>query len=222
MPRTEEAKQRMREEQRIKILEAARRVFARKGLAATMDDVAAEASVSHGLAYRYFATKEAIVRTLIEQALQAPAAVLQRIQEMPGTPGLLLSFKRSSTLLLQRIQEMPGTPGERLNFLVSAFVESRREHPELYQLLDQVLHDEAMPDDFREIVHRRVQVLQNMLRELIVEGQATGEVAAGDPDQLVRAILACLDGLTTWGASYPEHDNEHFPDAGIFLRMLKP
>jgi hypothetical protein len=61
-----------------------------------------------------------------------------------------------------------------------------------------------------------------MLRELIVEGQVTGEVVAGDPDQLVRAILACLDGLTWWGASDPEHDHEHFPDVGIFLRMLKP
>jgi AcrR family transcriptional regulator len=196
--RAEDARQRLREEQRTKILEAAKRVFARKGLAATMDDVAAEASVSHGLAYRYFANKEAIVRTLIEQALQAPSAGLQRIEEMPGTPG------------------------ERLNFLVSAFVESRREHPQFYQLLGQVLHDEAMPNDFRAVVHRRGQVLQGVLRQLIVEGQATGEVAAGDPDQLVRAVLACLDGLTRWGASDPEHDNEHFPDAGIFLRMLKP
>jgi AcrR family transcriptional regulator len=198
MPWAEEAKQRMREEQRTRILEAARRVFARKGLAATMDDIAVEAAVSHGLAYRYFTSKEAIVRALIEQALQTPAAELQHIQEMPGTPG------------------------ERLNFLISAFVESRRVYPEFSQLLGQVLHDEAMPGDFREIVHRRGQILQGMLRQLIVEGQATGEVAAGDPDQLVRAILACLDGLTRWGTSDPKHDNEHFPDAAIFMRMLKP
>ena len=198
MSQAEDAKQRMREEQRTKILEAARRVFARKGLAATMDDVAAEASVSHGLAYRYFASKEAIVHTLIEQALQTPAAGLQGIEEMSGTPG------------------------ERLDFLVSAFVESRREHPEFYQLLGQVLHDEAMPDNFREVVHRRGQILQGMFRQLVVEGQATGEVAAGDPDQLVRAIFACLDGLTRRGVHDREHDKEHFPDAEIFLRMLKP
>ena len=50
-----------------------------------------------------------------------------------------------------------------------------------------------------------------------------GEVAAGDPDQLVRAILACLDGLIRWGThDDPVHDNEHFPEASIFLRMLKP
>jgi AcrR family transcriptional regulator len=197
MPRTEEAKQRFREEQRAKILDAARRVFARKGLAATVDDVATEASVSHGLAYRYFANKEAIFYALVEQAMQAPSARLQRFLEMPGTPG------------------------ERLNLLVSEFVESRQ-HPEPYQLLDQVLSSEATPDDLHELVHRRSQILQDVLKQLIIEGQITGEVAAGDPDQLVRAIFACLEGLTRWATYYPEQYNEHFPDAGIFLRMLKP
>lgn len=192
------AKQQMREEQRTNILEAARRVFARKGLIATMDEVAAEAAVSHGLAYRYFASKEAIVRALIEEALQAPSA-----EPHP-------------------LQDVPGTPGERLDFLISAWLESRRTHPEFFQLLDQVLHDEAMPSDFREIVSRRRQALRDLLRHLIVEGQKTGEVAADDPDQLVRAILACFDGLTRWGTHDPAHDHEHFPETSIVLRMLKP
>jgi AcrR family transcriptional regulator len=197
IPRTEEAKQRIREEQRAHILEAARRVFARKGLAATVDDVAAEAAVSHGLAYRYFANKEALFSELVVQALQEPSARLQSFLELPGTPG------------------------ERLNSLVSAFVESRR-HSEAYQLLDQVLSSEATPNDLRDVLQRRYQAVQDTLKRLIVEGQATGEVAEGDPDQLVRAILACIDGLTRWSVYDPEHYHEHFPDASIFLRMLKP
>ncbi len=197
MPRAEQANQRIREEQRNKILEAARKVFARKGMAATMDDIASEAAISHGLAYRYFANKEALVRALIEQAIQ---------QSPP----------------LEQVLEMPGTPGERLNSLISGFVESRRGQPEFYQLLDQVLFDAAMPDDFRELLRRRGKVMQDVLRQLIVEGQASGQVAAGDPDQLVRAILASLDGLIRWAARDPEQYNEHFPEARIFLRMLKP
>src|ERR1700676_4875211 len=77
MPRSEEVKQRMREEQRTKILEAASKVFARKGMAATMDDIAAEASISHGLAYRYFASKEAIFHTLVEQTFRANPMTFQ-------------------------------------------------------------------------------------------------------------------------------------------------
>src|SRR2546425_10824114 len=133
MSRAEEAKQRQRDEQRTNILEAARRVFARKGLTATMDDIAAEAAVSHGLAYRYFASKEAMVSELVMQALHAPAAELH-----------------------QYIQTMPGTPGERLTVLVRGFVESRR-HPEFYLLLDQVLRSEDAPDALRALVRRRSQ-----------------------------------------------------------------
>ncbi len=164
---------------------------------ATVDDVAAEASVSHGLAYRYFANKDELFSALVMQALQDPSTELQRVLVMPGTPG------------------------ERLNSVVSGLVNSRR-HPEAYQLLDQVLSSESVPDDLREAVRKRGQAVQAMLRQLIVEGQATGEVAAGDPDQLVRAILACVDGLTRWATYYPEHYHQHFPDAAIFLRMLKP
>ncbi|GLV60800.1 hypothetical protein KDH_76190 [Dictyobacter sp. S3.2.2.5] len=197
MPRTAEAKQRLREEQREHILEAAKHVFARKGLAATVDDVAIHAGVSHGLAYRYFANKEAIFFAIIKQALQAPSADLQRVLDMPGTPG------------------------ERLKWLLSAFVESRR-HPETFLLLDQVLSSQTVPNELRELVRKRSQDLQSVLRQLIIEGQETFEVAAGDPDQLVRAIFAYVDGIPRWALYDPEHYQEHFPDADIFLRLLQP
>src|SRR5437764_6563034 len=172
MPRTEEANQRIREEQRARILDGARKVFARKGLGATMADVAAEASVSQGLAYRYFASKEALFRELVEQSVQS------------GIEGI------------QRIPKMPGTPGERLAFLVSIAWEGRREHPENYQLLYQVLDDETTTDDIRELIGRQGQAYQDVLRQLIVEGQVTGEITEGDPDQLVIVVLTCLDGLS--------------------------
>jgi AcrR family transcriptional regulator len=186
----------MREEQRTRILEAAKRVFARKGPAATMDDIAAEASVSHGLAYRYFVSKEAILHTLAEQAFQA------------------------DPMTFQQVVLMPMTPGERLTWLVSGLIKSGR-RPE-FVLLDHMRNSEATPDDLRELVHKRGHALRYVMKQLIVGGQTTGEVVAGDPDQLVNAILACLDGLIKGAEYYPEQYNEHFPDAEIFLRMLKP
>jgi AcrR family transcriptional regulator len=198
MPRTQAANQRIREEQRAKILDSARKVFARKGMAATMADVAAEASVSQGLAYRYFASKEALFHELVEQSVQS------------GIAGI------------QRIPQMPGTPGERLSFLVSMAWEGRREHPESYQLMYQVLSDEATSDNIRELIGRQGQTYQDMLRQLIVEGQATGEVAAGDPDQLVIVFLACLDGLSRLALREPEWVKRHFPETEFILRIFKP
>ncbi|HLV97156.1 MAG TPA: TetR/AcrR family transcriptional regulator [Ktedonobacterales bacterium] len=198
MPRNEETNQRMRESQRAKILEAALQVFARKGVAATMADVAAAAGVSQGLAYRYFANKEAIYHALIEQTVQLGNA---------STPY---------------IEEMPGTPGERLNFLLSRVMESRRQNTIIFQLFYHVLSDETTPDTLRELVSKRGLAMNTMLRQLIVEGQTTGEVAEGDPDQLVTAFMAYLDGITRIAVYNPEQFKKHFPDNEIILRIFKP
>src|SRR5258708_911336 len=164
MPRTPAANQRRREAQREKILAGARKVFARKGMETTMAEVAAEAAVSHGLAYHYFANKEALFHALVEQTLQTDPAGLQRVFEGPGTPG------------------------ERLALLLTKLVSFRRENPEWYQILDQVERSETTPNDLRELMDRQGQLFFTVLRQLITDGQATGDVATGDPDQLVSAV----------------------------------
>jgi AcrR family transcriptional regulator len=200
MPRTPEANQRIREAQRAKILESARSVFARKGMEATITDIAAEAQISLGLAYRYFADKEAILSELVKQTVPDDSAGFQKLVEMPGTPG------------------------KRLAVLISSIVAARghREPLEAHQLLNHALQASAMPDDVRELLGRRYQMLLDTMRQLIVEGQATGEVAPGDPDQLVAVVSACLDGLTRWALRDPEQFRTYVPDAEIVLRLFKP
>ena len=88
MPRTPEANQRIREAQRAKILESARRVFARKGMDATITDIAAEAQMSLGLAYRYFADKEAIFSELVKQTVPDDSSDLikDKVSILPEIP----------------------------------------------------------------------------------------------------------------------------------------
>jgi hypothetical protein len=74
----------------------------------------------------------------------------------------------------------------------------------------------------RKLLGRRYQMLLDTMRQLIVEGQATGEVAPGDPDQLVAVVSACLDGLTRWAVRDPEQFRTYVPDAEIVLRLFKP
>jgi AcrR family transcriptional regulator len=199
MPKSEEANQQIREEQRKKILSAAAKVFARKGKAATMADVATEAEVSQGLAYRYFASKEEIFTILLKQALEAdggPTAHLQQIQ---------------------------GTPGTRLAQLISYILEDRRRNPGFSQLLYQVLADESTPNELRQHVMRNGKVIQDTMRQLIVEGQACGEIAKDDPDQLLVALLACFDGLMKRASMLDAGaGKKNFPDTRIILRMLSP
>jgi AcrR family transcriptional regulator len=198
MPRTEEANQRIREEQRAKILDAAWRAFAKKGMVTTMAEVAAEANVSYGLVYRYFSSKEAIFKALVEQMLQSGAL---RVQNLLG---------------------QPGTPGERLTFLITKILEARRERSDIFLLFQQVMGDETMSEDLRQRLQERGQAYYDGMKQLIVEAQATGEVAAGDPEQLVVALMAYLDGLSRLAAREPEMLKQHFPEPEIILRMLKP
>jgi AcrR family transcriptional regulator len=58
-----------RAERREQILDAATRAFARTGFAATgLDDVAAEAGVTHVILYRHFASKNELYRAVLDRA----------------------------------------------------------------------------------------------------------------------------------------------------------
>ncbi len=195
MPRSESENERIRAAQRAAILAAARTVFARRGLAATIDEVAAAAGVSHGLAYRYFASKAELFRALAEEALTAQA-------EGPDAA------------------EMTRTPGERLSYVLGALLANRRDRPETFQLLSHVLADPAVPADLLALAERRGREFRGQLRELITEGQASGEVAGDDPDQLVTAISACLDGLGRLTGPHRRQSEAAFPSAEIVLRMV--
>jgi AcrR family transcriptional regulator len=192
MPRTEEENERLREEQRARILDGARAVFARRGMAATMAEVADAAGVSQGLAYRYFAGKEELFRALVADAMQGDMQ-----------------------------PDASGTPGERLRRLLTVILDLRRDRPEMYQLMYQVLSDPGTPRDVISAVQQRGMRFAELLRRLIVEGQATGEVAPDEPDQLVAAVLAMLDGITRFSLNNPDQ-RKHIPEPRIVLRMLEP
>jgi AcrR family transcriptional regulator len=197
MPRTEQAYEEMRDRANRTILEAARTVFARKGLGATVADIAAEAGVSQGLAYRYFPSKEAIFHTLLREMLQSGEA---------GRPS----------------EDPEMTPRDRLERFVSDTIRLRREHPEFYRFLFQALSDQKLPKDIRDKLTAHGQEIRKVLRRLIVEGQANGEVSKGEPDQLVDVILACLEGLSMRMAYSDPSARVQLPDAAIILRVLGP
>ena len=68
MPRTRAQFEAIRQESRERILDAALRLFARYGYAATpVRRIAEEAGVSQGLLYNYFDGKESLLRALFEQ-----------------------------------------------------------------------------------------------------------------------------------------------------------
>jgi AcrR family transcriptional regulator len=80
-----------RAERREQILDAATRAFARAGFTATgLDDVAAEAGVTHVILYRHFASKTELYRAVLDRARAGLADIVGTDDYDEGTiPGLL-------------------------------------------------------------------------------------------------------------------------------------
>ncbi len=196
-PRTDESNARIREEQREHILDAARKVFARKGYTDTkMSDIAVEAQVSYGLAYHYFTNKEAIFNALLENALQGALELMRRA----------------------RVQ--PGSPWERLRWLIAQIMRGAQDEPEYEMLVLLALTNTAVPQEIHNMVMRESRQTHEALKQLIEEGQAAGQVVAGDPDLLTTTLEWCIQGMV-FGTSYWGNEAPPLPDVEMVLRLLK-
>ncbi len=196
-PRTEESNERIREEQKERILKAAMTVFAHNGYSETkMSDIAAAAQVSYGLAYHYFANKEAIFSALIQKAL------------------------RGALNLMQYARAQPGTPWDRLRWLTSEMLRGAQDEPEYEMVILQALTSSAVPEEARKMVLDEGRAVHEALKLLIIDGQATGEVVAEDPDLLATVFEWCIQGMV-FGMSYQGDEPARLPGVETVLRMLK-
>src|SRR3954453_6124478 len=84
------------EANRERLLAAAGELFAERGLAVTLNDIAHHAGVGVGTAYRRFANKEEVIDALFEQRLQEVAAVAQESLQDPDPWNGLVSFLERS------------------------------------------------------------------------------------------------------------------------------
>jgi AcrR family transcriptional regulator len=75
-----------------RLVHAAREVFARQGLSATLEDVAHHAGVGVGTVYRNFASKREIVETLYEAAVDSALADVQTALEIEDPWLAIVTF----------------------------------------------------------------------------------------------------------------------------------
>jgi len=197
-PRSQQANQRLHEEQKERILSSALPLFAQKGLTATkMADIASAAEMGYGSVYHYFPDKEAIFAALIERMAQES---IQHTQEALA---------------------LPGTPWERLHWWLSRTMSWVRKHPEITLFITQVLTNEQEQRELRHLAYQLSRAARSELRQLIVEGQEAAQVVSGNPDHLAMAIQACLNGFAIEAAFDPDQAGEDFLDAEVLLRLLK-
>jgi AcrR family transcriptional regulator len=198
MPRSQQQNQRIKDERRRQILDAALKVFAAKGLAATMmSDIAAASDLSYGLIYHYFHDKEELFITLVERALQG------------------------ALRLTEEIQARPGSPWERLHLLCAEMMEGARATPEYFRIIVRAQLGESPSSAVQAILHKYGEPFWNNIVVLIREGQAAGQVVEGDAPELANMLNAIIQGLSL-NLSYDYAGFEAFPSVETVMRFLKP
>ena len=149
------------EEKRRIILDAAVRVFARKGFhTSRVGDIAEEAGVAHGLLYHYFSSKDEVLETIFRENW---AILVERIHavEESGEPARE-QLRHVAAILLRTWRHEPDV----VRVLVREIVRS----PEVGQRIDEL---EKPIDAIQRIVER---------------GQQTGEFRA-DLDSRLAGIV---------------------------------
>lgn len=154
------------------ILDAASRVFRRKGLHATgMRDIAAELGMAVGNLYYYFRDKEELLAFVQEDALAGllELAALVRRTEVPADAQLARLIEEHVVLLNE------GTPGSLAHLEV-----------------------EALGEPWRQEVMERRDRYERAFREIIEEGIAEGVFRQVDPKVTTLAILGTVNWTVKW------------------------
>jgi AcrR family transcriptional regulator len=159
------------EEKRRLILDAAVRVFARKGFhTSRVGDIAEEAGVAHGLLYHYFSSKDEVLETV---------------------------FRETWSVLLERIQaveDAPGTARARLGDVAAILLRSWLREPDIVRVL---VREIARSPEVQERIGELVKPIGSIAR-IIESGRAAGEFR-DDIDPAIAAIVfyGAIDELLT-------------------------
>ena len=161
------------EEKRRLLLDAAVRVFARKGYhASRVGDIAEEAGVAYGLLYHYFQSKEEVLLTVFRETWRALIETIRSV-EQTGDP-----------------------PREQLRKVAEILLRSWARNPDLVRVLVlEVTRSQHLPGEMDEIVESFAAI-----QEIVERGQADGTIRADLDARLASYIFygAVEELLTGW------------------------
>jgi len=189
-------------DRRAELLEAAVRVFARKGFhQSRVGDIAEEAGVAHGLLYHYFRSKDEVLETIFRETWTQLVADTERI-EVAGVP-LREQLRRFARIYLGSWLVTPE--------LVRVLVREVARSPEvgdrveeikgLFQALQRIVERGQEQGEFRNDVSPQLAawIVYGALEEILT-GWVLGRLPGSDDDireaELADVGIVC-DGLVT-------------------------
>ena len=169
------------------IVRSALAVFARKGFAAAkLDDIAAEAGISKGALYLYFATKEDIFAAVVEQTL-APS--LRAIETLANQPRPFVELARAIAQILPAIAKTAPVAG-----IAKMVIGEARNFPELARLWHE----------------RLVNPIVTAVAGAVEAAQARGELRPADPRACAISLASGLLIGLIWNDTFAPLGAEPF------------
>jgi AcrR family transcriptional regulator len=156
------------------ILDAARKIFAKKGFAdATMDEIAATSGLAKGTLYLYFKSKRDVyLRTLQHGSTELLKRVTANTQEVTGVRAKL------RTTIATRVE----------------YAEENRDFIKIYLTeFINVTHPASINKDFRDVQLKLAQRLEQALRDAVEHG----EIRPLDVETIAFTIQDMIRSLTT-------------------------
>ena len=183
------------EEKRRVILDAAVRVFARKGFhTSRVGDIAEEAGVAHGLLYHYFASKDEVLEAIVHERWGELVAELTAIEH--SGESLREQLRQVIARMLEGWQRHPDV----VTVLVREFARSPEIQPRIGELvkpietIQRIIARGQEAGEFRGDVDARLAgiVLYGGLEEML-SGWVLGQLPAGP--EIIAAAERTIDVL---------------------------
>jgi TetR/AcrR family transcriptional regulator, fatty acid metabolism regulator protein len=159
------------EDKRRLLLDAAVRVFARKGYhAARVGDIAEEAGVAYGLLYHYFSSKEELLRDVFRETWRALIATIENVERAGDSPR------------------------EQLRKVAEILLRSWRREPDLVRVLVlEVTRSQLLAGEMDEIV-----ASFSAIQSIVERGQADGSIRSDLDARLASYVFyGAIDELLT-------------------------
>jgi TetR/AcrR family transcriptional regulator, fatty acid metabolism regulator protein len=170
-----------RGDKRQRILDAAVKVFAKRGFHATrVSDVASAAGVADGTIYLYFKSKDALLVSLFENHVERLLAFLEK--ELPRA----------------------ASPSEKLKRIVEVQLGLLEGERDLAEVVTVILRQSTKL--MKQYAAPKFNAYLDAIAGVVAEGQATGEIRKDvTPHLAARAIFGALDGIAmTWALGKAE------------------
>lgn len=189
-----------REAKRAQIVAAARRCFSRDGFHQTsMPDIAAEAGVSAGAPYRYFASKEEIILAIAGDAFRLIFAPVEQLAASTSTASIAdLVTASLEALSAETVTDTAGHPVPVEELLRCAV-----------QTWSELLRNDAV----RASATEGFDSVRHSIADALRRGQTAGTVPSTvEPERGARAVLAMLHGFLLQRVAFDLTDAAKFTD----------